>query len=185
MIQTPPATRSSKTSRILIMCEKLAHKLAASKTPIATYAKQLIKANFAATEWDDLWAMDPLWSAARMERTCTKMCAQVLLHYNQASVAIPKDDETETRHTKKSNALGRISFPTLFAHITGISACRRRFWVHVSCKASIAIESRGGLLSSQCLLRNCTILWRCGRKTRCSKRRDIANPKAIYTDWLF
>ena len=36
------------------MFEKLAHKLAASKTPIATYAKQLIKANFAATEWDDL-----------------------------------------------------------------------------------------------------------------------------------
>ena len=75
--------------------------------------------------------------AARMERTCTKMCAQVLLHYNQASVAIPKDDGTETRHTKKFNALGRISLPTLFAHVTGISACRRRFWVHVCCKTRI------------------------------------------------
>ena len=36
------------------MFKKLAYKLAASKTPNATYAKQLIEANFAATEWDDL-----------------------------------------------------------------------------------------------------------------------------------
>ena len=36
------------------MFEKLAHKLAASRTPNSTYAKQLIEANFAATEWDDL-----------------------------------------------------------------------------------------------------------------------------------
>ena len=36
------------------MFKKLAYKLAASKTPNATYAKQLIEANFAATEWDEL-----------------------------------------------------------------------------------------------------------------------------------
>ena len=34
--------------------KKLAHKLAASATPNAMYAKQLIEANFAASEWDDL-----------------------------------------------------------------------------------------------------------------------------------
>ena len=36
------------------MFEKLAHKLADSMTPNSTYAKQLIAANFAATEWDEL-----------------------------------------------------------------------------------------------------------------------------------
>ena len=36
------------------MFEKLAQKLAASRTPNSTYAKQLIQANLAATEWDDL-----------------------------------------------------------------------------------------------------------------------------------
>ena len=29
-------------------------------------------------------------------------CARLFLHYNQAFVAIPKDDETETRHTKNA-----------------------------------------------------------------------------------
>ena len=31
-------------------------------------------------------------------------CARLFLHYNQASVAIPRDDETETRDTKKAKA---------------------------------------------------------------------------------
>ena len=42
------------TDNVRAMFEELAYKLANSRTPNSTYAKQLITANFSATEWDTL-----------------------------------------------------------------------------------------------------------------------------------